>query len=102
MAISTFWTVHDYNFEFKKNFHPIVCAVVVKCFFKACMQSEVWMEREKSLSKVKIIPQIYEGPRGRNGKARLACRTCLSDVSHRAVGRSENPGAGGQAVMSWA
>ena len=38
------------------------------------------MEREKSLSKVKIIPQIYEGPRGRNGKARLACRTCLSDV----------------------
>ena len=50
------------------------------------------MEREKSLSKVKIIPQIYEGPRGRNGKARLACRTCLSDVSHRAVGRSENPG----------
>ena len=56
------------------------------------MQSEVWMEREKSLSKVKIIPQIYEGPRGRNGKARLACRTCLSDVSHRAVGRSENPG----------
>ena len=53
------------------------------------------MEREKSLSKVKIIPQIYEGPRGRNGKARLACRTCLSDVSHRVVGRSENPGGGG-------
>ena len=50
------------------------------------------MEREKSLSKVKIIPQIYEGPRGRNGKARLACRTCLSDVSHRAVGRYENTG----------
>ena len=53
------------------------------------------MEREKSLSKVKIIPQIYEGPRGRNGKARLACRTCLSDVSHRAVGRSDNPGGWG-------
>ena len=54
------------------------------------------MEREKSLSKVKIIPQIYEGPRGRNGKARLAC---LSDVSHRAVGRSENPGGGALCVL---
>ena len=59
------------------------------------------MEREKSLSKVKIIPQIYEGPRGRNGKARLACRTCLSDVSHRAVGRSENPGEGTVCFMGF-
>ncbi len=41
------------------------------------------MEREKSLSKVKIIPQIYEGPTGKEmGKQpRLACPTCLCSKS---------------------
>ena len=38
--------MHDYNFEIKKNFDPIACAVDVKSFFKACMQSEVWMEKD--------------------------------------------------------